>query len=481
MNFSRILKQIKTHSYEYLTAAAILIFILFKLHDLLIPFQWDEMGVYVPAAFKMIDTHHISLLPGSIDPEFSRGHPLLFTFCNAIAFKLFGETVRTGHLFSLFLAVATLVMFFILAKNIFNKKVAFFATFLLAAQPIFFSLSGQLLPEMMLTFFTLGSFYGILKNKWVLYGIFSSLAILTKESAIVIPATALILVLTNSIIRRDFFTLRRWKDFLIAATPLFVFGIFLVVQKVQMGWFLFPEHIGYIHWGWDRLTGDAAGIFQEMFIFQGRFLIGLPFLAGTILVFFLERLDIEPKGRILHTFLLFIFLAFIFADVNYYLTRYILYVIPFILLGGAWTAITILEKLFPKRIVQQWFMIVVLFGSGIILGYKNMHISLDTCDMSYKRIVDVCVPAIHWAEKNWNNDTIEANFPLFQGLGDPRNGYLTGKALHYSVNFEKPVKHGLIFYFTGNEVIPAEKKIKYHILQNFNDRFANVAAIEFEW
>ena len=109
-----------------------------------------------------------------------------------------------------------------------------------------------------------------------------------------------------------------------------------------------------------------------------------------------------------------------------------------------------------------------------------MYNSLDASDMSYQHAVNVCVPAIHWAEKNWNNDTIEANFPLCQGLGDPRNGYLTGKAIHYSVNFEKPLKHGLIFYFSENENNFIDKSHPYHILKTFNDKFANVSAVEFD-
>ena len=115
-------KLVKNHPYELLTAAVILVFFLIKLHDVNIPYYWDEMGVYVPAAFHMKDAGHISLLPGSLDPLFSRGHPMLFTFCNALVFKIFGETITVGHLFALFLGIATLVLFFIIAKNSLTRK-----------------------------------------------------------------------------------------------------------------------------------------------------------------------------------------------------------------------------------------------------------------------------------------------------------------------------------------------------------------------
>jgi len=475
-----LLKLIKTHSYELLTVAVIFVFSLFKLHDVRIPYHWDEMGVYVPAAFQMIDTGHIGLLPGNLDPLFSRGHPLLFTFCNALVFKIFGDTITVGHLFALFLAIITLVLFFIIAKNLYNRKVAFFATVLLSAQPIFFSLSVQLLPEMMLTFFALGCIYGILKKKWALFALSGSLTMLTKESAIVIPATALIVLFIESIRDKDFFTLKRFRLFLLGATPLFVFSLFLIIQKIQNGWFLFPEHMGYIHWEMERLSKGAARIFQDMFIWQGRWMIGVVFLAGIVLGFFSKFLKTGPKGKFIFTFALFILLVFIFADINYYLTRYILYVIPFIVLGGTYTAFLIFERIFSNLKMMQWVMIIYFSAYGVRLGHTNMYTYSNTCDMSYKMVVNVSLKAIHWAEQNWNKDTIEANFPIYQGIEDPRNGYLTGKPLPFSVNFVKPTKYGLLFYVWEEKNIPVGKSLNFHIIKTFDEDWAHVAAVEFE-
>ncbi|HZX63012.1 MAG TPA: glycosyltransferase family 39 protein [Bacteroidales bacterium] len=473
-------KLVKNHPYELLTAAVILVFFLIKLHDVNIPYYWDEMGVYVPAAFHMKDAGHISLLPGSLDPLFSRGHPLLFTFCNALVFKIFGETITVGHLFALFLGIATLVLFFIIAKKLFNKKVAFFATVLLSFQPIFFTLSVQILPEMMLTFFTLVCIYGILKKKWVLFAIFGSLAMLTKESAIVIPLTALILLLIDSIRDKDFFTMKRFRLFLLGTTPLFVFGLFLIIQKIQNGWFLFPEHMGYIHWEMEKLSKGAERIFQDMFIWQGRWMVGASFLAGILLSLFSKTLKIEPKGKIIYTFSLFIFLAFIFADINYYLTRYILYVIPFIIMGGTYTAIVLFEKIFPNLKTIRWGLIILFTGYGVVLGHKNMYKSPDTCDMSYKLVVNVSQQAIHWAEQNWSKNTIETNFPICKGIEDPRYGYLTGKPIPYSVNYVTPTKYGLLFYMWEKDNIPIGKSLKYHIIKTFDDSYAHVVAVKFD-
>ncbi len=478
---NQVLKLIKDRPYELLTVAAIFVFFLFKLHDVNIPYNWDEMGVYVPGAFHMKDAGHISLLPGSLEPRFSRGHPLLFTFCNALVFKIFGDTITAGHLFALFLGIVTLVLFFIIAKNLFNRKIAFFATVLLSAQPIFFTLSVQLLPEMMLTFFTLLCIYGILKEKWAFYALFGSLAMLTKESAIVIPATALILLFLQSIRNIDFFTLKRFRLFLLGATPLFIFGLFLIIQKIQNGWFFFPEHLGYIHWETQKISKEAGRLFNDMFTGQGRWMIGIFFLAGIVICFFSNLLKVEPKVKIIRTFSLFILLAFIFALINYYLTRYILYVIPFIVLGGTYTAILLFEKIFHKLKVIQWAIVILFCGYGVSLGHNNMYKTPATCDMSYKLVVNVSQQAIHWAEQQyWSRDTIEANFPINLGIADPRNGYLTGKPIPFSPHFVKPAKYGLLFYMWEKDNIPIGKNIRYLIIKTFDDSYAHVVALEFE-
>jgi 4-amino-4-deoxy-L-arabinose transferase-like glycosyltransferase len=477
---NRFFQLVKNNIFEVSTAVAIFVFILCKRHDIRIPYHWDELGVYVPAAFQMKDTGHISLLPGSIDSLFSRGHPLLFTFSNALVFKIFGDTVTVGHIFALLLSILTLVLFFIVAKNLFNKKVAFISTILLSAQPIFFTLSAQLLPEMMITFFTLGCIYGIAKKKWILYGIFGSLAILTKESAIVIPATALLLMFIESIRNKDFFTMNRFRSFLTGSIPLFVFGIFLIIQKIQNGWFLFPEHIGYIHWAMGLLLGGAWRIFQDIFTSQGRWMIGIAALAGFVLSFFSTQLIPQEKKRTLLIFLIFILLAFIFADINYYLTRYILYVIPFVVLVGTYTVISTFEKILPNQKWIQWLLILLFSFNGVVLAHKHMSESPDTCDMSYKLVVNVSKQSIHWAEQNWSKDTIEANFPIYQGLEDPRNGYLTGKPIPYSANFQRPTKHGLLFFLWEKGNIPIGSSRPYHILKTFDDGYAHVAAVEYD-
>src|SRR5215217_8095596 len=85
------------------------VFIVVKYYDLNIPYFWDELGVYAPGSLKMKESGHIGILPANLDPEYSRGHPLLCFFVHALSFRFFGDTVFVAHATSLFIGCCVLV------------------------------------------------------------------------------------------------------------------------------------------------------------------------------------------------------------------------------------------------------------------------------------------------------------------------------------------------------------------------------------
>jgi 4-amino-4-deoxy-L-arabinose transferase-like glycosyltransferase len=474
------IKFIRKYPLETITILGFIIFILYKISDIGAPYFWDEAGVYVPGALNMKDSGHIGLLPRDLDPDLSRGHPLLFYFCNALVFKYFGDTVIAGHIFALVLAISTLIVFYFFARKEFGPIVATISIGLLSIQPIFFSLSTILLPEMMLTLFTLISLRGIIRNEWILYASGASLAILTKESAIVLPVLGVTVLFISGIKDRDLFTLKRLKLLMIGLIPVLIFGLFFIIQKIQRGWFFFPEHIGYIHYDLPNLRKIGGRILYEMFLDQGRWLIGLTFLAGLALCILAKPLKIEFKCRPLLVFAGFLMLVLIFADINYYLTRYILYTIPVIVLGGVYTAVNILRRISPQKKAISSILIILFTSGSIINAQQNMVKFPYTCDMSYKWVLDVTESSIHWVEQQpWKNDTINANFPISNGLSDKRNGFLLGDPIPYIPNLEKVRNYALFFYEWGPDNIPVPKEIKYRILKTWSKSYANVVAIQF--
>jgi 4-amino-4-deoxy-L-arabinose transferase-like glycosyltransferase len=123
---------------RWLLFAVLVVFILCKVPHLYYPFYWDESWPYATAVRTMYN-HGISLMPGAIEGELSRGHPLFFHAAAATWMKVFGATHFSMHCFALFIAVCCLVAVYEAGLRLFNQRVALLALLLVATQAIFFS------------------------------------------------------------------------------------------------------------------------------------------------------------------------------------------------------------------------------------------------------------------------------------------------------------------------------------------------------
>ena len=181
---------IKKNLFPILFTLSLLLFTVYQSKYIPTAYFWDELGVYIPAAQHMNDAGSISLLPSSLDPLYSRGHPLLYTFLNASVFHFFGDRVAVAHTLALIISLLVLVSFYFIISNLLSKKVAFFSCLLLAVQPLFISMALLSLPEMCLCFFLLWAVWSLIKNYGLLFALMSTLAILTKESCLLYTSDA---------------------------------------------------------------------------------------------------------------------------------------------------------------------------------------------------------------------------------------------------------------------------------------------------
>ena len=176
--------------YNWLFAVLLLLFIALKFNDLFLPYFWDELGVYAQCAVYQYH-HGLSLMPVSVPAEYSRGHPLLLTFLNALMMKIFGTGVWVPHSFHLLISIALLIAVYSYTAKYFNRLTGLVSAVLLVTQPIFLSQSILLLPEVLLSLFLFLSLVTYFEKKYFLFGVFASLAVLTKESAVVLPCVVL--------------------------------------------------------------------------------------------------------------------------------------------------------------------------------------------------------------------------------------------------------------------------------------------------
>jgi hypothetical protein len=148
-----------------------------------LPYFWDEAGYYIPSARDL-------LLTGSVIPTSppSNAHPPLIMAFLAACWKIAGFSIPVTRVAMLLVASFALTGVFRLARTVANQQVAIAATLCTALYPVFFAQSTMALIDLGaagLAFWGLESYLaGHLRAAVVWF----SLAVLTKETAVLVPA-----------------------------------------------------------------------------------------------------------------------------------------------------------------------------------------------------------------------------------------------------------------------------------------------------
>jgi len=427
----------------WLFGAFLIGFIVLKIPHLSLPFFWDESGVYGKMIYQLADTG-LSLHPKAIDQWISRGHPLLYPniiagFCN-----LFGTNVTVAHIANFTFACLLLISMYRCLSKAFQPWIGFIACALLMAQPIFYTQSVFVLPEIALAFFLWWTTWFFIQKKYLLYFLAGTGAVLVKEPAIIwIGSLMLWEVLKNR-------KLISWK-MLLWLTPLIPFFIFIYVQKSTFGWYFFPFYTGSIDLKIGSLTGNLKDLLEFLFWKHGRII----WLAMIIFVLFgvlLHKLK-KNTGEII--FLpdsryqsgLFAGAVYVlFSSTIFFCDRYL---IPVLSIVTTMVGFIGFHYVFRKQYVFILFFVVCmsvisfLYISSDKFNYDN--------DMSYIRSIDSTKKTIRYMlERNMLvQDQFSATMPVIFALSDSRFGYLPAdtmarhsSALHEGSNYAVQVIPG---------------------------------------
>lgn len=412
-----MLKTLKENKEYTLFIFILLAFVYFKIPHLSIPLFWDEMGVYGKSIFYLLD-NEIGLMPKYLDPELSRGHPMLYVFLSSIFSFLFGKDYFSMHAFNLLLSVFCLFSLFFISKKLFDKKVALNSVLILVFQPLFLAQSILVLPEIMLVVFMLWSIYFFLKEKWILYFISTALALLTKETAVFMPP-----VLAFCLIVWNLFYYRKleFKKSFIIFSPFLIFFLFLIIQKAQNGWYFFPYHNPFEG---DKRFFDFQIIYQKfkdffhfILVEQGRvYLFGLSFFFLGAMFFTMTK----KTKYILLVLIAMILGLVLFSSTNHFMKRYMILALY---LSSIIIAV-VLNKLFQNRFYVQLFFIAIF--SIVSLKHLNSNTFKYDENMSYSKFVSFQKDLTHFLEnqEDWKDGvTITSNFPMLLTFEDNRYGF----------------------------------------------------------
>ncbi|MBL7957770.1 MAG: hypothetical protein JNM49_07405 [Flavobacteriales bacterium] len=482
--------------------ALFIAFVVAKLPYLNLPFYWDEAWVYGKAVRAMAE-NGLSLLPSAVPPELSRGHPLLFHFLAAGWMKLFGGGFVAMHLFAMTASIALCLATYSLGSLIGSEWTGLAATSVLMVNEIFLAQSGLLLPEVLLALFCTLAIIGTLVRNKSLFLLAMSAALLTKESAIAclfaIMAWLVIRLFetANSAERRQ---VALWLC--ISFAPLACAGSFYVIQRIQLGWFLYPEHMSMLTWSASDIAYKARQIYHAAFENQGfvwlTYAIGLasPVLARkapilsrfamalaniTAVKVLFERwtlpdgLDLAVVSACLAIFYFLLshqlrtssprlndavtisFVACVafwaFTSLNFYTDRYLLALLPFIAVG----AVGILNwvgRIWSKRIAD-WLVIPFVAFALINIGSDN---TVGDCRLAYRSGIAVHQEMAAYLESHrYYDEPIHGSFVDQYYLGDPDAGYLSGARVFTRVNTQPLAESRIALAdYTGKKDLRAE-------------------------
>jgi 4-amino-4-deoxy-L-arabinose transferase-like glycosyltransferase len=150
-----------------------------------LPYFWDEAGYYVPAALDFCRSW--LLIPKSTLPT---GHTPLVMVYLALAWRVFGFSPAVTRAAMILVAAATIVALHALARRVAMREAAIWGVVLLALSPMFFAVSSLVYLDLAAALFTTLAVLALLERRMLMFAVAASLAVLTKETAVVLLPVA---------------------------------------------------------------------------------------------------------------------------------------------------------------------------------------------------------------------------------------------------------------------------------------------------
>ena len=183
-------------------------------------------------------------------------HPLLVQWCYNFAVLLFGQHTVVLRAVTICFAIATIILTYLLAKELYDEKIALISVVLISTSIYHLIASLRVTIGIILVLFYLLTIYSFVKHNvtnstwWFLAtGIFFGFALLTKYSAIYILAiiAAYLLLTTDNFLKSFFYVL---KIVIIGLCVYAIFPIIIIISdRSEMFATMFAHTSHYAHPG----------------------------------------------------------------------------------------------------------------------------------------------------------------------------------------------------------------------------------------
>ena len=390
-----------------------------------LPYYWDEAGYYIPAAWDFFRTG--SLIPTT---TLSNAHPPLPSLYLALWWKLSGYYPEVTREAVLIVASFGLLAVWRLAQRLAGSgTVAFFTVLLTAVYPIWFAQSTLAQADIFAAALSLwGLVYSLPDDdrRPGLAALYFTAAVLSKETAIAIPATlAAIAVVkafrSNQPDRTGLLKESAWL--LSCAFPLIAWYAW---HHAKTGFaFGNPEFLRYNAEANFAPIRFLAAFGHRLLHLTAHMNLFVPTLLTVAALMLNPRLDRDgrEKPRISNPALLRIFFillanALLFSILGgALLTRYLLPMYPLVLLIAVST--------FSHR-VPYWPSLAVLSAAAFIAGlFINPPYRFAPEDnLEYARVIRLHMAGIAQLNKHFPGSTVLSAWPVTDELSKPELGYV---------------------------------------------------------
>jgi 4-amino-4-deoxy-L-arabinose transferase-like glycosyltransferase len=393
--------------------------IIFLLHAplLRLPFFWDEAGFYVPAAYDLAHLH--SPVPKT---TMDTGHPPLPAAYLALWFALGGWKPVIARIAMLLLAAFALTNVFLLARRLTRTGVAIATTVATAIYPIFFVQSSLAHADLAAAAFTLWGIRLYVERRIWPAQIAFSLAVLSKETAIITPLAVIAWELLAS--RSEALRSRAARA-----------AISLVPAVPLMAWLLYHHHVtGRFFGGADFYQYNVTNALNPL-----RFLLALmqrvwhlfgtmnmlALTAATVVAMFFapvkdeagERPRIPVRVQVLFALIMLAHLITFSLLGGALLTRYLLAVYPLVIM--------IAMSTLHRRIARwEWpaALMVIFFVLGLFFDPPYRIAPED--NLRYRDFVQLHYSAAQFLEQHEQKNTVLSAWPATDELTRPYLGYV---------------------------------------------------------